>query len=78
MLYLDIWKTCQETSEKVSEEVDGVYWLDPDGPTGARDPFPAFCDMNDEADFGVTVRNKSTKTTMHFSPAQFCDLVSRS
>ena len=45
----------------MNEEVDGVYWLDPDGPTGARDPFPAFCDMNDEADFGVTVRNKSTK-----------------
>lgn len=38
-------KSCREYLDKGFSNGDGVYLIDPDGPSGTTEPFPTFCDM---------------------------------
>ena len=38
-------RTCKEILEHGFSSGDGIYLIDPDGPKGATEPFPTYCDM---------------------------------
>jgi hypothetical protein len=38
-------RTCNEVKTLVTASADGLYTIDPDGPSGANAAFPAYCDM---------------------------------
>ncbi len=42
---VDAGKSCLTLLQGSSSLPDGVYWIDPDGPSGSNAPFEAYCDM---------------------------------
>lgn len=45
---LDTMRSCKEILDRGFASGNGVYLIDPDGPTGATEPFPTYCDMTSQ------------------------------
>lgn len=63
-------RSCKDILDTGNSVGNGVYWLDPDGETGAVAPFAAYCDMtSDGGGWTLVLKIDGTKTTFSYDAA---------